>query len=181
MLATPTCFWLVSGVGEGGHPLTAFDAALLAAGVGNVNLLKVSSILPPNAAHSRGAALPPGALVPIAYGAIVGSEPGQRLAAAVAVAVAGSGRPGVIVEHSLRGSRREAEDTVADMAREACRRRGYGEPHELHVRGVEHVVQTCGCAFAGVVLWYCGTDGATGPAAAGGADVAGGPAGSVQT
>ena len=32
---------------EGRTPLDAFDNALLAAGIGNVNLLKISSIVPP--------------------------------------------------------------------------------------------------------------------------------------
>jgi arginine decarboxylase len=36
-----------AGIAEGSTPLNAFDNALLAAGIGNVNLIKVSSILPP--------------------------------------------------------------------------------------------------------------------------------------
>ena len=36
-----------AGRAEGGTPLNAFDNALLAAGIGNINLIKVSSILPP--------------------------------------------------------------------------------------------------------------------------------------
>ena len=35
------------GHAEGGTPLNAFDNALLAAGIGNINLVKVSSIIPP--------------------------------------------------------------------------------------------------------------------------------------
>ncbi len=35
-----------SGSAEGTTPLNAFDNALLAAGIGNINLVKVSSILP---------------------------------------------------------------------------------------------------------------------------------------
>src|SRR5262249_17098555 len=37
-----------SGSAEGTTELNAFDNALLAAGIGNINLVKVSSILPPN-------------------------------------------------------------------------------------------------------------------------------------
>ena len=35
------------GAAEGGSLLNAFDNALLVAGIGNVNLVKVSSIVPP--------------------------------------------------------------------------------------------------------------------------------------
>jgi len=38
--------YLTSGTANGPTPLAAFDAALLAAGVGNYNLLKLSSVIP---------------------------------------------------------------------------------------------------------------------------------------
>ena len=47
MIPIPTKFSLVVGHGEGDKKLTAFDAALLDAGIGNMNLLRVSSVLPP--------------------------------------------------------------------------------------------------------------------------------------
>ena len=53
MLATPCKFTLVAGNGEGGTPLNAFDAALIEAGIGNLNLLRVSSILPPSAQFEK--------------------------------------------------------------------------------------------------------------------------------
>lgn len=42
--------YLATGTGEGPTLLAAFDAALLDAGVGDYNLLKLSSVIPP---HSR--------------------------------------------------------------------------------------------------------------------------------
>ncbi|MFO7311775.1 MAG: pyruvoyl-dependent arginine decarboxylase, partial [Bacillota bacterium] len=39
MLPTPRKFTLVSGAAEGTTPLNAFDNALLASGIGNLNLL----------------------------------------------------------------------------------------------------------------------------------------------
>ncbi|MBX5476217.1 MAG: arginine decarboxylase, pyruvoyl-dependent [Clostridia bacterium] len=154
MLPIPTRFALVSGAAEGREPLTAFDAALLAAGVGDVNLLKVSSILPPGCREVERIPLPPGALVPIAYGAIRSTERGARLAAAVAVGLGAPGKPGVIVEHTLRGSREDAERIVRGMVVEAFANRLRGEPSEIRVASAEHVVERTGCAFAGVVLWY---------------------------
>lgn len=39
---------ITSGVGEGDTPLSAFDAALFHASVANYNLIKLSSVIPPN-------------------------------------------------------------------------------------------------------------------------------------
>ncbi|HBG22160.1 MAG TPA: pyruvoyl-dependent arginine decarboxylase, partial [Peptococcaceae bacterium] len=41
MLPVPSKFNLVTGSGEGATPLNAFDAALLDAGIGNLNLVRV--------------------------------------------------------------------------------------------------------------------------------------------
>lgn len=41
------------GTGEGPTPLAAFDAALLAAGVENYNLIRLSSVVPPGARIQR--------------------------------------------------------------------------------------------------------------------------------
>lgn len=41
------------GTGEGPTPLAAFDAALLAAGVENYNLIRLSSVIPPGAGIVR--------------------------------------------------------------------------------------------------------------------------------
>ena len=45
----PTRIILTSGIGIGSTKLNAFDNALLNAGIGNFNLLSVSSIIPPKA------------------------------------------------------------------------------------------------------------------------------------
>ena len=92
MLPTPRRYSLAAASAEGEHELTAFDKALLKAGVGNVNLLRVSSILPPNAVYEARLDIPPGSLVPIAYGTLVCTEIGAHIAAAVAVGIgAGQG------------------------------------------------------------------------------------------
>lgn len=153
MLPTPTRFALVVGRSEGQTPLTAFDGALLDAGVANVNLVKVSSILPPHARPLDRLTLPPGALVPIAYGRLVAAEPGRRIAAAVAVGRGADDQFGMIMEHTAYGSADEVADTIRRMVEESFRMRG-GRPREVLVRSVEHVVERCGCVFAGCVLWY---------------------------
>jgi arginine decarboxylase len=46
-------FFLVSGVGYGSTELTSFDAALLDAGIGDFNLVRMSSIMPPGFSQAK--------------------------------------------------------------------------------------------------------------------------------
>ena len=71
-----------AGHAEGGSLLNAFDNALLAAGIGNVNLVKVSSILPPDVSVVDLPKIKPGAIVPTAYAAMTSDVPGETIAAA---------------------------------------------------------------------------------------------------
>ena len=47
IIPTPTKYFMAHGCAEGMSELNAFDAALMNAGVGNTNLVRMSSILPP--------------------------------------------------------------------------------------------------------------------------------------
>jgi arginine decarboxylase len=153
MLETPKRYSLVAATAEAERKLTAFDLALLNAGVGNVNLIRVSSILPPGAKFEESLVIPPGSLLPIAYGSIASDEPGALIAAAVAVGIGQTDDFGVIMEFSGRCGREEAEREVSDMVTEAFRYRNK-ELTEIKVIGVEHLVEHYGCAFAAVPLWY---------------------------
>lgn len=153
MLPTPTKFALVSGASEGSSRLNAFDHALLDAGVGNCNLLKVSSILPPGAKQVKELHIPPGSLVPIAYGSLSLDTPGEIISAAVGVGIAFPENYGVIMEYSGRTSKREAEIHIKKMVKEAFEKRGI-PLSQILVRAIEHKVEKIGCAFAAAVLWY---------------------------
>lgn len=152
MLPTPAKFTLVAGSGEGGTPLNAFDRALLAAKAGNVNLVRVSSILPPGATYVEKIALPPGALVPVAYGALISTTPGETISAAVGVGIPAEGF-GVIMEYSGRFSKQEVENIMRRMVAEALTVRGLPLVKYM-AKAVEHKVIETGAVFAGVILWY---------------------------
>ena len=146
-------FFLVAGDAEGYTPLNAFDNALLAAGVGNTNLIKISSILPPGASEIEPPKPPPGAFLPIAYASIVSDIPGEVISAAVAVGIPDDPeKPGVIMEYSARGSREVAEDIVRRMVEKAFEVRGF-RLKDVKSISVEHKVEKIGASFAGVVLW----------------------------
>jgi arginine decarboxylase len=87
IIARPDKYFLVSGYAEGPCLLNAFDNALQVAGVGNTNLVKMSSILPPNCQKIEPVKLPYGALVPVAYAEESWDEAGVILSAAVAVLI----------------------------------------------------------------------------------------------
>ena len=154
MLPTPRRYSLVAASAEGEHELTAFDKALLKAGIGNVNLIRVSSILPPGAVYESRLDIPPGSLVPTAYGTLVCAETGAHIAAAVAVGIgAEAGDFGVIMEFAGHCGRQDAERCVREMVTEAFQYRGM-KLAEIKVAAAEHHVVTCGCVFAAVPLWY---------------------------
>ena len=141
-----------AGHAEGGTPLNAFDNALLAAGIGNINLIKVSSILPPEVPVIELPKIKPGAIVPTAYAAMTSETPGETVAAAVGYAVPDDpAKNGVIMEFHGHADRQQAEDAIRAMLDEAFRVRG--EPiRELKVFAVEHTVERIGCALAAITL-----------------------------
>lgn len=152
MLPTPTKFTLVAGSAEGPTRLNAFDNALLAAGIGNLNLLRVSSILPPGCKHVEKLDIPPGSLTPTAYGAIQSTKKGERIAAAVAIGFSADSY-GVIMEFSGSCSKEEAERTVEEMVRAAFEERKVPLV-KVMTQATDHIVEENGCAFAAVALWY---------------------------
>lgn len=144
---------MASGSGEGYSCLNAFDAALLDAGIGNMNLLKVSSILPAGARQVSEIQLPEGTLVPTAYAALTSDTPGEVISAAVAVGLGERHEYGVIMELSGRRPARETEAEIRKMVEDAFSRRGR-QLVAVQVKSVQHVVHSVGCAFAAVALLY---------------------------
>jgi arginine decarboxylase len=153
IIKTPTHYFLVSGASEGFTSLNAFDGALLRAGIGDTNLVKMSSIVPPRCQLISPVPLPAGSLVPTAYASITSDVPGQLIASAVAVALPKEPHfPGLIMEYSGRGSKAEIEEMVRQMALEGMKLRKR-EIKELKSMAVEHKVQKVGATLAAVVLW----------------------------
>ncbi len=150
-----TKYALVAGSAKGTTRLNAFDNALLDAGVGNLNLIRVSSILPPEMEREDSLiTLPaPGSLLPIAYGSITSDVPGELISAAVAIGLCAEDEYGVIMETSGRCSKAESIARVTAMAEEAFAVRGR-ELKTVLSCGSEHQVITAGCAFAAVPMWW---------------------------
>ena len=150
---TPTQYFLVSGASDGYTPLNAFDGALLQAGIGNTNIVKMSSIVPPHCQPVSPVALPLGAIVPAAYACITSDIPGEIISASVAVALPeDENQNGLIMEYSAKGERLKIEEIVRNMAVEGMKLRGW-KIKELKSIAIEYKVKKIGAALAAVVLW----------------------------
>jgi len=133
---------IVSGVGTGPTKMAAFDAALRQAGIANYNLLKLSSVIPLNAAVSE----------PPLDALVIGGEWGDRLYVVLAEnevdtpnteAWSGIGwvqdetnGKGLFVEHH-GGSERTVQKNIEDSLHAFAEGRGmeFG-PVQMKVRGI---------------------------------------------
>lgn len=149
----PDIHFLCAGASEGKTELTSFDGALLAAGIGDTNLIKMSSILPPNSKEVEPFVIPRGSFIPLAYADITSSEPGETISAAIAIAVPNDRNiNGVIMEHHNHAPLDFVENKVCEMAAEAMEMRGVKD-FTIKSKGIEHKVISIATAFAAVVLW----------------------------
>lgn len=150
--SAPNVYWLASGSAEGATPINAFDNALLNAGVGNLNLVKVSSVVPTGAVMlDQPIPIGPGTLVPAVYATRHSNVPGETLASVIGIGLSEDSH-GMIFEHSSNDAV-QAEKAVRQMVEDAFERRGL-RLARLMVRMAEHKVEKLGCTVSAVVLWW---------------------------
>ena len=149
----PELLWATVGHAEGETPLTAFDSALIEAGIGQWNLVKVTSVAPPAAVLvSQPIVIEPGAVVPAVLCSVHSNRPGETISACVGIGFNSEGH-GMIMEHSGQGSPEEMEASVRRMIDESLGRRGL-KPESVSVHSVSHTVEKVGSCVAAVVLWW---------------------------
>lgn len=151
MWERPKALSVVAGSGEGRTELTAFDRALMDAGIANLNFLRVTSILPQDVRVVPVPPFIPGMLTPAVYARITSHTPGERIAAAVGLGFSRESY-GVIMEYQHTGTGENAEAIVRNMIEEALEVRGLA-PEKIMVASREHIVQRTGCVIAAVVFW----------------------------
>ena len=153
VFARPDKFFLVAGYAEGQTPLNAFDNALMKAGIGNTNLIRISSILPPSSTEIPAPKLPYGALIPTAFADETCDLPGTVVSAAVACAQPTDPElPGVIMEHHVQADEETCRREVMQKIEEAFAMRGY-QLKTVKVASASGTVKNIGSAIAAVVLW----------------------------
>lgn len=154
IVKTPTKYFLVSGSSEGFSTLNAFDGALMASGIGDTNIVKMSSILPPGCKEiNPPLPLPQGALVPVAYATISSTTPGEVISAAVAIGIPeDETQAGLIMEFSARDEEKFVVEQVKKMVEKGMEMRKR-KIKEIKWISSTHRVKEIGAVFAGVVLW----------------------------
>lgn len=148
-------YYINSGIGYGNSYLTSFDAALLHSGVGNYNLVRVSSILPVGVARQKSIDIKAGSQLHIAYAEISSNNSGDILSAAVSVGIpANKLNIGVIMELALYNEEKETVKRVEEMVKEAMVNRGY-EIEQIITYSCEAIVERKGytTAFSGIAMW----------------------------
>jgi arginine decarboxylase len=140
---------IVSGKDEGPTKLNAFDNALSKAGIGDVNLIKVSSMLAGNAEIKELPELKAGAMVNCVLSEITSDNPGDEITAVVAVAI--GEKLGCVVETT--GTNKKIDD-LTDEARkmvEYMMEKREVEIKELHIEYSTIKVENIASAIASVV------------------------------
>ena len=142
---------LVSGKDEGPTKLNAFDNALSDAGIGDVNLIKVSSMLGKNTKIEELPILKPGAMVNCVLSSVTSDKKGEEITAVVAVAI--GERLGCVVETT--GHNENPNDVIAearDMVEYMMEKRGV-EIKDLIIKSSTATVKTIASVVASVVYF----------------------------
>ena len=150
-LPVPQYFCLVSGKSEGATKLNAFDNVLLAAGIGDTNLIKVTSIIPTGCIfRKKPKKFLKGEFIPVVYAEKTSSLKGERIAAALGVGIASDGF-GVVVE-AKGASMVEVENDIEAKIKAAFKIRRL-KIKNIKFTAQEHQVENCGCVLAACVYW----------------------------
>ena len=142
------------GSGNSKYGLNAFDKALLASGIGDYNLVKLSSILPPHASRVEAVKLPRGSILHTAYSSYIEHCPGKTICAAIAVAKPkDESLPGVIMEVSGEFRDEIGEEIVTSMARISMESRSINE-YDIQKEFISMITQEgSNCVIAAVSIW----------------------------
>ena len=151
----PTRFFTTSGKGLSDiSEVNAFDAALKDAGIGDYNLVPVSSIIPVDAEEVEPMELPPGSIVFLVMAKKTGR--GGRISAGIAWAKGKDekGRSyGCVIESNNSGEGEELKKILEKKLEDLCKRRGIRpEKRGFRVESIEVPKGKYGCVIAAVVL-----------------------------
>ena len=142
---------LVAANDEGPFELVAFDNALSNAGIAELNLVTVSSIWPIGCKIVKMPKLEPGTITPIIMAKICSSTPGQKIAAAVGIAISETSHGIVSEYHDIGVTQKMAALTVETMVNNMMEKRGL-KPTKVTSISAGHIVENHGAALAAVAF-----------------------------
>ncbi|NPA85893.1 MAG: hypothetical protein GXO42_00580 [bacterium] len=153
------------GKGEARFAKLAFDRALEAAGIKDMNLVSVSSILPQGAVLLESfdfSAVPKGSIVFGVFDWLCSCKEGKKLLVGLGLSQFADGW-GVVIEHKAEDCERaEFEQELAEMLDDLVARRKAKEVRRLYILEEGTVRNQWLCVFAGVAFveksWCGGRD-----------------------
>jgi arginine decarboxylase len=135
MQLVPKKFFVSSGAAVSEvSDLNAFDKALIQAGVGEQNMLSVSSVIPDGAVQVPARDLPMGSITHCVLAQMRGSE-GEMISAGIAYAFRKDGRGGYVAEGHLHGSKESLIEVLEWKMNEMAKLRG------IEFEPVQYVVE----------------------------------------
>ncbi len=124
MMPLPQRFFVSSGKAVSPvSDLNAFDEALLEAGIGDTNIISVSSILPPNIKQVEPQGLPHGAFLHCVLAQQRGGE-GEMITAGIGYATRRDHGGGYVVEGHMHGTKRALKEVLEWKLNGMAKRRG---------------------------------------------------------
>ncbi|MEN3046166.1 MAG: arginine decarboxylase, pyruvoyl-dependent [Candidatus Hydrothermales bacterium] len=146
-------YFLTKGYGVGDKKLLSFDRALISAKIGNFNLVKVSSILPPGVKRSRKIHLPFSSILHIAYGYLISDKKGETISAVCGVAIPQKEEEiGLIMEWSSYGEKFKGIEEVKSMLEKSMSDRNI-KIKKIEIVSIEKKVKEYTCVFAGCAIF----------------------------
>jgi arginine decarboxylase len=140
---------IVSGSSEGPTELNAFDNALYEAEIGDVNLIKVSSMLEANTKVEKLPKLKAGSMVNCVLSSLTSNKKGDELIACIAVAI-GEELGCVVEANGTNTNPDEVKNEAIEMVKYMMSKRNV-EIKELIVEEAHHTVCEIGSAIAAVI------------------------------
>ena len=140
---------IVSGKDEGPTKLNAFDNALSDAGIGDVNLIKVSSMLAGNTEINELPKLKAGSMVNCVLSEVTSDNPGDEIIAVIAVAI-GEELGCVVETHGINRNTDEVIEEAEYMVRYMMEKRNV-EIKDLIVEYSSTIVENIASAVSSVV------------------------------
>ena len=140
---------IVSGEAEGPTILNAFDNALTEANIGDVNLIKVSSMLGKNTKVENLPKLKVGSMVNCVLSEITSDNKGDEIITCVAIAI--GDELGCVVENSrVNHSEEDVKKEAVEMVKYMMNKRNV-PIKDLIVESKSHIVEKNGSVVASVV------------------------------
>jgi len=140
---------IVSGNSEGPTELNAFDNALYEAEIGDVNLIKVSSMLEANTKIEKLPKLKAGSMVNCVLSSITSHNKGDKLTACIAAAI--GDELGCVVEtQGLNEDPEDIKDQALEMVKYMMNKRNV-KIKELIVEESHHTVENIGSAIEALI------------------------------